>query len=65
MDIMQEIDIVIQSATFANEEQGDGIVDRETESDYVLQEKTLSAQIKMDLDTVGGATQEPPPIRLE
>ena len=35
------------------------------ESDVFFQETTSPAQTDMDVDTGGGVTQEPPPIRLE
>ena len=60
MDIVHEVETVLQSSTFINEEQERGTPARGLESDVVMQEIASPAQENMNIETSGGVKQKKP-----
>ena len=65
MGIAHEVETVLQSSTFINEEQEGGTPARGLKSDDVTQEIASPAQVDMSIETSRGVTQEPPLIQWE
>ena len=63
MGIRDEVEIVLQSSNFINEEREGGTPARGLASDVVSQETTSPAQEDMNIEMGRGVTQESPPTQ--